>query len=126
MPLDNVLLSILTFFLLAAWVWVLVGVVADVFRSRDLGGLAKALWVVFILLLPWLGILFYLVARGHGMAARQHEAMIEAEELHRTYIREAAGTSTADEIAKLAALKDKGILTEAEYAAQKSRLLSSD
>ena len=116
--------SIFVFFLLVAWIWVVIGVISDVFRSRDLGGLSKGIWVLFIIVIPWLGVLSYVVIRGKGMQERNMQAVADAGERQRAYIQSVAGTSTADELSKLADLKDKGVITDAEFEAQKARLLS--
>jgi len=116
--------SIFVFFLLVAWIWVVIGVISDVFRSRDLGGLSKGIWVMFIIVIPWLGVLSYVVIRGKGMQERNMQAVADAGEKQRAYIQSVAGISTADELSKLADLKDKGVITDAEFEAQKARLLS--
>ena len=116
--------SIFVFFLLVAWIWVVVGVISDVFRSHDLSGLSKGIWVLFIIMIPWLGVLSYVIIRGKGMQERSMQAVADAGERQRAYIQSVAGTSTADELSKLADLKDKGVITESEFAAQKARLLS--
>lgn len=123
MPFLNMFWSIFIFFLLVAWIWVIVGVISDVLRSKDLDGLAKGLWVLGIIIVPWLGVLAYLVLRGDGMAERNAQALAEVEEAKRAYIQEVAGTSTADELAKLAELRDKGVITDAELETQKTKLL---
>ena len=112
------------FFLLVAWIWVIVGVISDVFRSKDLGGVEKALWVLGIIAIPWLGVLAYIVIRGQGMAERNAQAVADAEKIRRAYLQDVVGSSTADELTKLADLRDKGIITDAELQAQKTRLLS--
>ena len=120
----NMLWSIFVFFLFVAWIWVIVGVVGDVFRSKDLSGWAKALWVLGIIAVPWLGVLSYIIVRGDGMEERNANAMIEAEEKRRAYIRDASVSSVSDELAKLAELKDKGVITEDEFRTQKAKLLA--
>ena len=117
--------SIFVIFLLVAWIWVIIGIISDVFRSSDLGGLAKGLWVLFIIVIPWLGVLAYLIIRGKGMQERGAQAMLEAKEAQRDYIQSIAGTSTsiAEELSKLAELKDNGVITETEFLAQKAKLL---
>ena len=116
--------SIFVFFLLVAWIWVVIGVISDVFRSRDLGGLSKGIWVMFIIVIPWLGVLSYVVVRGKEMQERNMQAVADAGERQRAYIQSVAGTSTADELSKLADLKDKGVITNSEFETQKARLLS--
>ena len=123
MPLLNIFWSIFMFFLLVAWIWVIVGVISDVFRSKDLGGVEKALWVLGIIAIPWLGVLAYIVIRGQGMAERNAQAVADAEKIRRAYLQDVVGSSTADELTKLAELRDKGIITDAELQAQKARLL---
>lgn len=123
MPLLNIFWSIFMFFLLVAWIWVIVGVISDVFRSKDLSGLEKALWVLGIIVIPWLGVLTYIVIRGQGMAERNAQALAEVEKMRRAYVQDVAGSSTADELTKLAELKDKGIITDAELQVQKTKLL---
>jgi hypothetical protein len=122
-PLLNIFWSIFMFFLLVAWIWVIVGVISDVFRSKDLGGVEKALWVLGIIAIPWLGVLAYIVIRGQGMAERNAQAVADAEKIRRAYLQDVVGSSTADELTKLAELRDKGIITDAELQAQKARLL---
>ena len=113
------------FFLLVAWFWVVVSVLADVFRSKDLNGLRKGLWMVFVIVTPWLGVLAYLIFRGDGMQLRTMEAIIKANERKQEYIQQAATLSTADELSKLADLREKNILTDAEFETQKAKLLSN-
>jgi hypothetical protein len=124
MPLLHVLLSILEFFLLVAWIWVVVAVISDVFRSKDLNGVERALWVLGIIIVPWVGVLVYLYIRGDSMAVRSEQAAADDAAIRRFHIRNVAGLSTADELAKLAELRDKGVITEEELQAQKSKLLS--
>lgn len=131
-PLLNLFLTMLWFFLFIAWIWLLVTLVTDVFRSDDLGGWAKALWTIFILVLPFLGALIYLIARGSSMSERMAREYQRRDEAFREYVRDAATTgptngtaapSTADELSKLARLRDEGVLSPDEFAAQKTKLL---
>ena len=124
MPLLHVMLSILEVFLLVAWFWVVVAMISDVFRSNDLNGVAKALWVFGIIIVPWVGVLLYLFIRGDSMAERSALAAAEVEKIRRAYIQDVAGPSTADELVKLAELRDKGVITENELEVQKGKLLS--
>ena len=88
----------LWFFLFIVWIWLLITIFIDIFRSDDMGGFAKALWVVFIILIPWLGVLIYLIARGDSMAQRSMQAANERDRAARAYIQDAAGSSAADEV----------------------------
>ena len=126
-PLLNLFFTMLWFFLFIAWLWLLFSVFGDIFRSRDLSGWAKALWTLFIIVLPLLGVLIYLIARGGGMAERTAQAQERREEAFRAYVRDAAvdgASSTADELAKLAALRDAGTISHEEFEAQKAKLLA--
>jgi hypothetical protein len=116
----------LWFFLFFVWIWLLITVFADIFRSSDLSGWGKALWILFVVVLPYLGVLVYLIARGGSMQERAMEEMAEREKSYRQYIQEAAGSagaSAADELAKLGQLRAQGVITEDEFAAQKAKLL---
>ena len=115
--------SIFMFFLLVAWIWVVISVLTDIFRSKDINGWVKGAWVLFVIVLPWLGVLAYLIMRGDGMQKRTMEMMEKASHQQREYIQHVAGVSTADELTKLADLKEKGVITDAEFEAQKAKLL---
>jgi len=121
----HLLMSIFMFFLLVAWFWVVISVIADIFRSKDLNGLRKGIWMVFVIVTPWLGVLAYLIVRGDGMQLRTMEAIINANERKQEYIQQATTLSTADELSKLADLKEKGVITNAEFETQKAKLLST-
>ena len=122
MSLLQIFESMFVFFLLVAWIWAIIGVLGDVFRSSDLNGLSKGIWLLFIIMIPWLGVLCYLISRGKGMEERSAKALADASEAQRAYIQGIAGTSTADELTKLAQLKDKGAITDAEFETQKAKL----
>jgi hypothetical protein len=124
---GQVLWTMVWFTIFFIWIWILISVFADIFRSHDMSGAAKVLWIIFVVLLPYLGVFIYLVARGGGMAQRNMEAAQQQDAAMRAYVRDAAGSSggTAAELEKLAALKDKGVITDDEFAAQKAKLLSS-
>ena len=123
-PLLSIFWTMLEFFLFFIWIWLLITVFADIFRSHDIGGLAKALWVIFVVILPFLGVFIYLIARGGKMHERAAAAAEQQQKAFNSYIKETAGTSgTADELSKLAELKDKGVLTDAEFAEQKAKIL---
>jgi Short C-terminal domain/Phospholipase_D-nuclease N-terminal len=125
-PLLGVFWTMFVLFIWIAWIFILVKVITDVFRSHDLGGGVKALWVLFIIFLPFLGTFVYLIARGKGMGERDMAIYQAQQEAFQAYVQEAAGSggSTADELAKLADLKDRGVITQAEYDAQKAKVLS--
>jgi ABC-type multidrug transport system fused ATPase/permease subunit len=123
---GQVFLSMLWFFLFFIWIWLLIVVFSDIFRSHDLGGFAKAIWVIAIIILPYLGVLIYLIARGHKMAEHAQEAAAAQDAAARQYIQTAAGTtkSTAEEIAHLNDLKNQGVLSDAEFEAAKAKALN--
>lgn len=124
---GQVFWSMLWFTLFVIWVWLLFAIFADVFRSPDLSGWGKALWSIFIILTPYLGVFVYLIARGGKM--REH-AMAQAQaqdEAMRAYVRDVAapdGTSTADELARLAGLRDQGVITEVEFQQLKAKTIA--
>jgi len=124
-PLLSIFWTMLEFFLFFLWIWLLIVIFADIFRSHDMGGLAKALWVIFVIILPFLGVLVYLIARGGSMQERAAAQAQRQQQAFDSYVKETAGSSgSADELAKLADLKAKGVLTDAEFDAQKAKLLS--
>ena len=127
-PILDAFLTMLYFFLFIIWIWLLIMVFMDVFRSRDMGGLAKALWVIFIIILPFLGVFVYLIARGGKMHERAADAAAQQQKAFDSYVRQAAGTpgaDTASQLSKLADLKTQGVLTDAEFEAQKAKILAS-
>jgi ABC-type multidrug transport system fused ATPase/permease subunit len=127
-PLLDAFLTMLWIFLFIIWIWLLIMVFSDIFRSRDLSGWGKALWVVGIIILPWLGVLIYLIARGGKMHERQIQAAQAQQEAFKQYVQETASsssTSTADQLAKLADLRDKGVITPAEFDAEKAKALAA-
>jgi hypothetical protein len=123
----DVLVSILWFMLLFSWIWLLVMIVGDLFRDHELSGWGKASWVVLLFVMPWLGALIYMAARGRSMNKRAREQAARNErELGRHVRRVAASApSTADELAKLAALRDRGVISLQEFARAKERLLGT-
>ena len=126
-PLLNLFWTMLEFFLFFIWIWLLITVFADVFRSHDMGGFAKALWVIFVIVLPFLGIFVYLIARGSSMHERSVQQAQHQQDAFNEYVRHAAatpGATSADQLAKLADLKAQGVLTDAEFEAQKAKILS--
>jgi hypothetical protein len=125
-PLLGAFWTLLWLFIWVMWIVVLIRILADIFRSHDLGGWGKALWLIFVILLPFLGAFVYLIARGQGMADRDIRQAQAQENAFRTYVQQtaAAGGGTADELVKLADLRDRGVITPAEFDAQKAKILA--
>jgi len=127
-PLGGVFLSMLYFFLFFIWIWILITVFIDIFRSQDLNGWIKALWVIFVIVLPYLGVFVYLIARGGKMQERKLQEVAQQKTAFDQYVKEAAGTSGGDvasQLSKLAELKSQGVLTDAEFNAQKAKILAT-
>jgi len=118
------LLFIFEFFLLFAWIWILISVISDLFRDHELSGVAKAVWVFFLVFLPFLGVLLYLIVRGNGMRDRTIKAHAEAKQHFDSYVREQAHTTPADELHKLNELKEKGAISAEEFDKAKAKLLA--
>ncbi len=123
-PLLNIFWTMLEFFVFFLWIWLLIVVFMDIFRSHDISGWVKALWVIFVIILPFLGVLIYLIARGGSMQERAAAQATQQQKQFDDYVRQTAGSSSADELTKLADLKSKGVITDAEFEAQKAKLLS--
>ena len=124
---GDLLVDMLYIFLFIIWFWLLITIFGDIFRSDDLGGFGKTLWIIFVIVLPYLGIFVYLIARGKGMAERNMAAMQAAQQAQAEYIKSVATagtTSPADEIARLSDLKDKGVISDEEFATAKAKALS--
>jgi uncharacterized membrane protein YcjF (UPF0283 family) len=121
----DVLISIFWFMILFAWIWLLISIFADLFRDHELSGWGKALWTLFIIVLPWLGALVYLIARGKSMNERALARAQSQDQAFQQYVQHAAASSssTADELAKLADLRDRGTISEQEFAQAKAGLL---
>jgi Phospholipase_D-nuclease N-terminal/Short C-terminal domain len=126
---GSFLIALLEFFLFFAWIMCLFWIFGDIFRSRDLGGGAKTFWVIFVILIPWLGILVYLIARGKGMHERQLEQMKEVQKAQAEYIKSVAGPSAganaADQIASAKSLLDSGAINQAEFDKLKAKALAA-
>jgi len=125
-PLADLFGTMLGFFLLIIWLWLLIIVFSDIFRSHDLGGGAKALWVIFVIILPFLGIFVYLIARGGKMQERAAKQATQQQEAFDAYVKETAGSGTdsTEQLAKLAGLKQQGVITDAEFESQKAKILA--
>jgi hypothetical protein len=121
---GQALLAIVEVFLFVAWLWILFAVIADLFRDHELSGWAKAGWVVVLILLPLLGTLIYLIARGQGMRDRTIAEQAAVKSQMDSYVRETAGTSSVDQLHKLSDLKQRGDISEAEFEQQKAKLLA--
>jgi ABC-type multidrug transport system fused ATPase/permease subunit len=119
------LLTILWFFLFVIWIWLLISIFSDIFRSDDLSGWGKALWLIFVIFLPYLGVFVYLIARGKEMAEHRVRDVAQREEQMRSYVKDvASSSSTADEIERLAQLQASGAITEEEFRQAKAKLLA--
>ena len=124
-PMAGVFWSIFIFFLWVIWIWILIWIFMDIFRSRDLSGGAKALWILFVIFLPMIGVLVYLIARGGKMHQHAVQDAQAQDQAARAYIREAAGPeSSADQLAKLADLRDRGVITAEEFEREKAKILA--
>ena len=123
---GDVLLWFLEFFLFVIWFWLLLTIFGDLFRDHEMSGGMKALWVIVLVLLPYLGILVYLISRGQGMGARAAKQQALMQEQLDSRIREASGTTAtaADQIAQAKALLDSGAIDQAEYDQLKASALS--
>jgi Short C-terminal domain/Phospholipase_D-nuclease N-terminal len=125
-PLLGAFWTIFEIFLWVIWFWVLITVFIDIFRSPDLSGGAKALWFLFVLIIPLIGVLVYLIVRGGKMHEHGVQAAQQQDEEVRSYIQQAAGSpNSADELAKLADLRDRGVITAQEFEQQKAKILAA-
>jgi Short C-terminal domain/Phospholipase_D-nuclease N-terminal len=121
----DVFFSMLWFFLFIAWIVLLIRVFADIFRSADMGGFAKVIWMLFVIVLPLLGVFVYVISRGKGMTERDLSEAKRQDDAFRSYVQNAAGTSgVADELTKLTQLRDSGAITADDFAAAKAKLLA--
>jgi Short C-terminal domain/Phospholipase_D-nuclease N-terminal len=124
-PLLGAFWTILEIFLWVLWIWVLIYVFIDIFRSHDLSGWARALWFIFVLFIPLIGVLVYLIVRGDKMHERAVQQVQQQDREARQYIQEAAGSGTpADQLTKLADLRDRGVITADEFEREKAKILA--
>ena len=125
-PFMDVLWSMIIFFVWVAWIWTLIMIISDLFRRHDTSGWAKAAWVAFLIILPFLGVLVYLIANGHGMGQRSAERAQAAQSQFNEYVQTVAkdGGGAASELEKAKGLLDSGALTQAEYDALKAKLIA--
>jgi len=125
-PLLGAFWTILEIFLWVLWIWILIYVFIDIFRSHDLSGWAKALWFLFVLFIPLIGVLVYLIARGGEMHERAVQQAQQQDRELRSYVRDAAGSpTTADQLTKLADLRDRGVITADEFEREKAKVLAA-
>jgi Short C-terminal domain/Phospholipase_D-nuclease N-terminal len=124
---GEVFLSMLWFFLFVLWIWLVITIFADIFRSDDLSGWGKAGWSIFVIFLPYLGIFVYLIARGRQMGERAVDEARRRDERFRSYVQEAAVTpsSDIDQLSKLASLKAEGVIDDDEFQRMKARLTAA-
>jgi Short C-terminal domain/Phospholipase_D-nuclease N-terminal len=124
-PLLGAFWTIIEIFIWVLWFWVLITVFIDIFRSHDLSGWGKALWFLFVLIIPLIGVLVYLIVRGGKMHERMVKQAQQDDQQFRDYVQDAAGSqSTADQLTKLADLRDRGVITSAEFDSQKAKILA--
>ena len=129
MPLADVsfgelLLTVFEISLFVIWIWILFTIIGDLFRDHDMSGWAKGIWIIFLVFIPYISMLVYLIARGSGMRERTIQAQSEAKQHFDSYVQEQAHTSPADELHKLNDLKEKGALSPAEFDQAKAKLLA--
>ena len=124
-PLLDVFWTMLWFFLFFIWIWLLITIFVDLFRDHQTSGWAKAGWVIFVIVLPFLGVLFYLIFRGGSMHERAVQQAKQQDAQFRQYVQETAQTSSTDQLTKLADLKDRGVITDEEFQQQKASILGS-
>lgn len=121
---GEILLVALEIFFFVIWIWILITILSDLFRDHELSGWAKAAWVLFLVFIPFLTALVYLIARGEGMRDRTIKAQADAKKHFDEYVREQAASSPADELHKLNELREKGALSQEEFDQAKAKLLA--
>ena len=127
-PVLDIFWSILEFFLWVIWIWIIIWIFIDIFRSHDLSGWAKALWFLFVLIIPLVGVLVYLIVRGGSMHERAVRQAQHQDDAFRHYVQQAAASSpasTADQLTKLADLRDRGVISGDEFDREKQKLLAA-
>ena len=125
-PFLDILWTMFIFFLFIIWIWILITVFADIFRRKDASGFAKAAWIIFVIILPYLGVLIYLIANHDGMADRNVKQMQAQQEQMDAYVKSVAGSGGATaEIEKAKGLLDSGAITQAEFDSIKQKALAS-
>jgi len=125
-PLLGAFWTVLEIFLWVLWIWIVIMIMIDIFRSRDLSGWGKALWFLFVLIIPLIGVLVYLIVRGGSMHERAVQQAQQQDKEFRAYVQDAAGQqSSADQLAKLADLRDRGVITAQEFEREKAKVLAA-
>jgi len=124
-PLLDAFWTIFEIFLWVIWIWILITVFMDIFRSHDLSGWAKALWFLFVLFIPLIGVLVYLIVGGGSMHERAVQHAQQQDQAMRSYLQQASGGSTADQLDKLASLRDRGVITPEEFEREKTKVLAA-
>jgi hypothetical protein len=122
--LGDALILTLEIFFFVIWIWIFVAIVVDLFRDHELSGWWKAIWLLFLIIIPFFSAFVYLIARGHGMRDRAIAEQAEMVKAQNQYIKDVAGSSPADELSKLHDLKEKGAITQEEYDAAKAKVVS--
>jgi hypothetical protein len=122
----HALVTVLEIFLFVAWIWILITVIGDLFGDPEVSGWGKAAWTFALILVPFLGVFVYLIARGGGMAERQINRAAAAQKQFDTYVRQAASSSPTSELETLAGLHKKGVLSDSEFEQAKQKLLAGD
>ena len=122
---GEVLWSMLWFFLFFLWIWMVITVFADIFRSNDLSGWGKALWTIFVIVTPYLGVFVYLIARGRKMSEHAIDAAQAQDAATRAYIRQTVATSATDELERLAGLRAQGVISDSEFEQMKSKVVAA-
>jgi hypothetical protein len=124
-PFLNIFWTMIIFFAWVAWIWLIIGIFSDIFRRHDISGVKKAIWVVFLILIPFLGVLVYLIANSSGMAERSAERQRQAQEHFAGYVQSVASSNgSATELAKAKELLDNGTITQAEFDTIKAKVLA--
>jgi hypothetical protein len=123
-PLLDIFLSMLWFFLWILWIFLVVRILMDIFASDDMSGWGKAGWTILVIILPLFGVLMYLIVRGRSMRERQEREIEAQDQAFRASVKDAAGTSPAGELSKLADLHDRGVISDAEFQREKVKILS--
>jgi hypothetical protein len=123
-PLLDIFLSMLWFFLWVLWIFLVVRILIDIFASDDMSGWAKAGWAILVILVPLLGVLLYIIIRGRSMQDRQQREAYAQDQAFRAKVQDAAGTSPAGELSKLADLHDRGVISDAQFEREKEKILS--